>query len=91
MAPDVVERRTKGLEMYMTTLIRRFPDMLESSHLDRYYRIRGGEEAAPFFENISMRQRCAIVCRALSASSTKDRESLALHLYAWNQLGPTLI
>ena len=36
MAPDVVERRTKGLEMYITTIIRRFPDMLESSHLDRY-------------------------------------------------------
>lgn len=35
LAPDVVERRTKGLEMYMSTLIRRFPDMLESSHLDR--------------------------------------------------------
>lgn len=35
MAPDVVERRTKGLEMYMTTVIRRFPDMLESSQLDR--------------------------------------------------------
>ncbi|CAM9940787.1 unnamed protein product, partial [Hapterophycus canaliculatus] len=39
MAPDVVERRTKGLEMYMTTLIRRFPDMLESSHLDRFLTI----------------------------------------------------
>lgn len=36
MAPDVVERRAKGLEMYMTTLIRRFPDVLESPHLDRY-------------------------------------------------------
>lgn len=36
MAPDVVERRTKGLEVYMTTIIRRFPDILESSHLDRY-------------------------------------------------------
>lgn len=36
MAPDVVERRTKGLEMYMTTIVRRFPDMLESPHLDRY-------------------------------------------------------
>lgn len=36
LAPDVVERRTKGLEMYMTTLIRRFPDMLEASHLDRW-------------------------------------------------------
>lgn len=35
MAPDVVERRAKGLELYMTTLIRRFPDMLASSHLDR--------------------------------------------------------
>lgn len=35
LAPDVVERRAKGLEMYMTTIIRRFPDMLESSHLDR--------------------------------------------------------
>lgn len=35
MAPDVVERRAKGLELYMTTLIRRFPDMLSSSHLDR--------------------------------------------------------
>lgn len=35
MAPDVVERRTKGLEMYITTIIRRFPDMLESSQLDR--------------------------------------------------------
>lgn len=35
MAPDVVERRTKGLEMYMTTLIRRFPDLLQSPHLDR--------------------------------------------------------
>lgn len=36
LAPDVVERRTKGLEMYMTTLVRRFPDMLEASHLDRW-------------------------------------------------------
>lgn len=35
MAPDVIERRTKGLEMYMTTIIRRFPDLLESPHLDR--------------------------------------------------------
>eukprot|EP00904_Undaria_pinnatifida_P008715 jgi/Undpi1/4974/HiC_scaffold_19.g08326.m1 len=39
MAPDVVERRTKGLEVYMTTIIRRFPDILESSHLDRFLTI----------------------------------------------------
>ncbi|CAB1112131.1 unnamed protein product [Ectocarpus sp. CCAP 1310/34] len=39
MAPDVVERRAKGLELYMTTLIRRFPDMLASSHLDRFLTI----------------------------------------------------
>lgn len=43
MAPDVVERRAKGLELYMTTLIRRFPDMLASSHLDRWKMLRGGE------------------------------------------------
>lgn len=36
MAPDVVERRAKGLETYMATIIHRFPDMLECSHLDRY-------------------------------------------------------
>lgn len=35
MAPDVVERRAKGLETYMVTIIQRFPDMLECSHLDR--------------------------------------------------------
>ncbi|CAM9509281.1 unnamed protein product [Pylaiella littoralis] len=39
LAPDVVERRTRGLEMYLTTIIRRFPDMLESSHLDRFLTI----------------------------------------------------
>lgn len=45
LAPDVVERRTKGLEMYLTTIIRRFPDMLESSHLDRYSGSSGRWEA----------------------------------------------
>lgn len=41
MAPQVVERRAKGLDGYMSTIIRRFPDMLESPHVDRYSKREG--------------------------------------------------
>ena len=71
MAPDVVERRTKGLEIYITTIIRRFPDMLESSHLDRYIprtRIMGEGRCGGVYSGVAAASLCfAQVSRGLFA------------------------
>ncbi|CAM9263969.1 unnamed protein product [Sphacelaria rigidula] len=84
MAPDVVERRAKGLETYMATIIHRFPDMLECSHLDRFLtiseRVSTMEAAPTATRNGSTSHRRTLGTHGSSANVFAAEPSAARHM-----------